>query len=97
MADKMTPQEFTDALDTLGLSPTAFAKLIGSNDKNMRRAAEPDSDGPGPAASHALRLMVAMHWAIAEMEDRCATLADPETIEGSIYRHINRAIDGEFE
>jgi CHASE2 domain-containing sensor protein len=57
---KMTPQEFNQALQLLDLTPTQFAKLVGSNDKNMRRAAEPDSEGPGPAASFALRLMLAL-------------------------------------
>jgi hypothetical protein len=56
----MTPQEFTAALEALGMTPTAFAKLIGSNEKNMRRAAEPDSDGPGPAAAYCLKAMLAL-------------------------------------
>lgn len=80
----MTPAEFREALDALGLTPTAFAKLIGSNDKNMRRAAEDGSDGPGPAASFALRCLLAL--------DEIAGIS-----EGRVEQIAANAVRGEFQ
>lgn len=73
----MTPQEFREALARLGLTPSAFANLIGSNDKNMRRAAEDESDGPGPAAAFALRCLLAFER-VASIRERNANPRRPE-------------------
>ena len=86
----MTPQEFRAALERLDLTPSAFAALVGSNDKNMRRAAEDGSDGPGPAASFALRLMLTM-------EALLETRATPEDWAELAADRIERALAGDFE
>lgn len=100
----MTPNEFTAALETLGETPTSFAKLVGSNDKNMRRAAEPDSDGPGPAASFALRLMLALD-AIVCIRRNTPKPAGRQNLAGDEFEGAfidaeiiaEKALRGEFE
>lgn len=58
-APHMNPAEFREALARLDMAPAEFARMIGSNERNMRKAAEDGSDGPGPAASFALRCLLA--------------------------------------
>ena len=84
----MTPAEFRHALSALDMSPAEFARLIGANERNTRRAAEDGSDGPGPAAAFALRcLLVISH--IADMSE-----AELLEVSGDL---CERALRGEFD
>lgn len=80
----MTPGEFSETLEKLELTPSAFAKLVGVDGANMRKAAQPGSNGPGAHASFALRLMLTLNQ-IAEVSD------------GYVGEIASNALRGEFE
>lgn len=54
----MTPDEYRSAIEALGLSQVAAAKLLGVDDRTSRRWASGERDIPGPAARF-LRYLIA--------------------------------------
>ncbi len=79
----MTPQEYRDALEALGLSQRKAAKLLGVNEKTSRdwadlrrppvapNAPPPQSKPPGPPgpAAHFLRYLIATGATPAQVFD----------------------------
>jgi DNA-binding transcriptional regulator YiaG len=54
----VSPQEYADAIDTLGLSQLAAAKLLGVDGRTSRRWISGERDVPEPAARF-LRYLIA--------------------------------------
>jgi DNA-binding transcriptional regulator YiaG len=54
----VSPQEYADAIDTLGLSQLASAKLLGVDGRTSRRWISGERDVPEPAARF-LRYLIA--------------------------------------
>jgi DNA-binding transcriptional regulator YiaG len=58
MAYGMTPDQYRDAIEQLGLSQVAAAKLLGVDERTSRRWANGERDVPPPAARF-LRYLIA--------------------------------------
>jgi DNA-binding transcriptional regulator YiaG len=54
----MTPDEYRDAIERLGLSQVAAARLLGVDERTSRRWAKGDRDVPPPAVRF-LRYLIA--------------------------------------
>jgi DNA-binding transcriptional regulator YiaG len=57
----MTPRQFREGLEKLGLSVNDFARIVGVNSRNVARYCDDRGDGPSPPAAFALKGMIRNH------------------------------------
>ncbi len=62
----MTPTEYRSALESLGLSQTEAGRFFGVHGVTGRRWAK---DGPSPPAAKLIRLMLALRFTTAYVDD----------------------------